>query len=356
MGRRRKRGFRSDELLQGVLLVDKPAGMTSHDVCQKVRYALRLGKVGHGGTLDPFATGLLPLMLNGATRLMPYVQTQDKGYDAVVRLGITTDTLDPDGEVTGQADASGLDDDAIRACVAEFVGPQTQTIPAYSAKRVDGKHLYEYARAGEEVELPTKDIVIHSIDIHSIERVEPETVDVALSVHCSVGTYVRTLAADIGSKLGVGGHLFSLRRTKAGQHVLDGAIPLDRILDQAAVWRDERTAQADAGNPVRFEAERNARVWKEFLADALRPVEELVGAPVVTVPEELVEAVQGGSPLRRRDVEAMGVEPFRPGDRLVLRHPDGLRSVALVKAKVASGAMGRLSADGVVLQVERVLR
>ena len=358
MGRRR-RGFRNDEILQGVLLVDKPRGMTSHDVCQKVRYALRLGKVGHGGTLDPFATGLLPLMLNGATRLMPFMQTQDKVYDAVVRLGIRTDTLDPDGEVVEETDASEVTDERIRSAVEGFLGKQTQTIPAYSAARVDGKHLYEYARAGEEVELPTKEIEVFAVNVSDITRAGT-TVDVTLTVHCSVGTYVRALADDLGKALGVGGHLHSLRRTGAGALDIAPAVTLDAILDQATVWRDERIAAAEAGNPVRFEADRNASVWRTFLGESLRPVEELLGgAPVLGISEEMVSAVQGGAPLRVRDLTTLpriAEVSFRPGDRVVLRHPDGLRSVALVRAKVAKDALGRLPGDAVALQVERVLR
>ncbi|MCO4773588.1 MAG: tRNA pseudouridine(55) synthase TruB [Deltaproteobacteria bacterium] len=358
MGRRR-RGFRSDDILQGVLLVDKPSGMTSHDVCQKVRYTLRVGKVGHGGTLDPFATGLLPLMINGATRLMPYMQTQDKIYEAVVRLGVSTDTLDVEGEVLATVDASHLEEARIRDVVASFLGKQTQTIPKYSAARVDGKHLYEYARAGEEVELPTKEVEFFAVDISGIERGET-TIDVTMTVHCSVGTYVRALAQDIGDKLEVGGHLHSLRRTAAGNLSMQGAITLDAILDQGKEWRDARTAQAEAGEPVRFEAERNANTWRPFLGDALRPVEELLGGvPVLPVTEPMVTAVQGGSPLRKRDVESLpGSDEVRfvPGDRLVLRHPDGMRSVALVRATVARDAFGRLPADAIVLQVERVLR
>lgn len=360
MGRRRRGGFRSDEILQGLLLVDKPIGLTSHDVCQKVRYALRLGKVGHGGTLDPFATGLLPLMLNGATRLMPFLQTHDKVYEAVVRLGVKTDTLDPTGSVIETADASGLTDEQITEAVAGFLGPQTQTIPRYSAARVDGKHLYEYARAGEEVELPTKEIEVFKIDVQSIDRTEAETIDVSLFVHASVGTYVRALADDLGTILGVGGHLSALRRTQAGSLSLDGAITLASIEEQAKTWRDERTALAEAGEPMRFEPLRNTNQWRPFLGEALRPVEELLGdVAVLSVTEPMVAAVQGGTPLRKRDVESLpgfNSVSFRPGDRLVLRHPDGMRSVALVQAKVARDALGRLPGDAIVMQVERVLR
>ena len=359
MGRRR-RGFRADEILQGLLLIDKPSGMTSHDVCQKVRYALRVGKVGHGGTLDPFATGLLPLMINGATRLMPFMQTQDKMYEAVVRLGVSTDTLDPTGETLATVDASGITDAQITETVMSFLGKQTQTIPRYSAARVDGKHLYEYARAGEEVELPTKDIEVFAITLGSIDRSHEGVVDVEFSVHCSVGTYVRALADDMGTQLGVGGHLFSLRRTGAGNLRLQGAMSLSAIESQSAMWRDERTALADGGEPIRFEPERNARTWHAFLGEALNPVRKILGdVPELAIPEALVAAVQGGNPLRKRDLTVLpGFESlaFAPGERVVLQHPDGLRSVALVQTKVARDAMSRLEDDTIVMQVERVLR
>ena len=141
--RRRNSQGRSDQLLQGILLVVKPAGMTSREVCEFVKQRLRLGKVGHGGTLDPFATGLLPLLLNGATRLMPYLQDQDKVYRAVVRLGMRTDTMDPTGEVTARANASEVTIEQVREALEGFLGDQVQTVPRYAAARVDGKRLYD---------------------------------------------------------------------------------------------------------------------------------------------------------------------------------------------------------------------
>lgn len=358
MGRRRRK---ADELLQGVLLVDKPVDVTSHDVCQTVRWALRLGKVGHGGTLDPFATGLLPLMVNGATRLMPYMQTQDKRYDAVVRLGVRTDTLDPTGSVTERTDCAGVTDDAILAAAAGFVGEQTQTIPVYSAARVDGKRLYEYARAGEDVELPTKDIEVFSFEVHDIARPEgTAVVDVSISVHCSVGTYVRALADDLGSALGVGGHLLSLRRTAAGSLSLDRAIPLADIESQAQADKAEREAAAADGERIPFDPVANTRRWRPRLGDALLPVSEVVGgAPVLSIPGGLVERVRSGGPLRRGEFEALdGAKElsFGPGDRLVLQHPDGERAVALARARVARGALSRLDENAIVFEVERVLR
>jgi tRNA U55 pseudouridine synthase TruB len=185
-------------------------------------------------------------------------------------------------------------------------------------------------------------------------------VDVALTVHCSVGTYVRALADDLGRALGVGGHLSALRRTRAGTLSLDGAISLDTIESQAEAWRDERTARAEAGDPVRFEPERNTATWRPFLGAALRPVEELLGGvAVLPITASLIPVVHGGTPLRKRDVASLvgfdGVA-FVPGDRLVLQHPDGTRAVALAQAAVARDALSRLPDDAIVLQIERVLR
>lgn len=360
MSRRRRRSQgRNDEILQGVLLVDKPAGRTSRDVCEFVKHKLRLGKVGHAGTLDPFATGLLPLLLNGATRLMPQLQDQDKEYIATIRLGERTDTMDPTGETLATADASGVTDDAIAAALLPFVGEITQTIPRYSAARVDGKRLYEYAREGEEVELPTKVVNVYAIDRLSTVR-EGTTVDVEVHVKCGKGTYVRALADDIGEALGVGGHLVQLRRSRNGGLSVDGAIELDAIGERARTWREERQEVQEAeGAPVRFEPEDNARRWKEFLGGALIGIPALLGGiPTVALTGEMVRRVESGQPVRKAELDDLeGFDlAFRTGDRLILQTPDRLRSVAVVKAMCSSEALVRREPTAVVLQVERVLR
>lgn len=359
MSRRRgRRQGRNDELLQGLLLVDKPVDLTSHDVCQRVRSRLRLGKVGHGGTLDPFATGLLPLLLNGATRLMPELQAEDKVYEATVRFGLRTDTMDPTGETTAEADASGVDDAAIASALTGFLGLQEQVIPRFSAARVEGKRLYEYAREGEEVELPTKEITIHSLDLGEVRRGDT-TVDVDLRVHCTSGTYVRALADDLGEVLGCGAHLFTLRRVRIGSLDIARAVPLQAIDEQAAIWREQRTEQQDGGETVRFEPEANSLAWRGFLGDALMPVAELLGdVPTIRLPAGLAQRVREGNPLRKGELEPLlAVLPrFVPGDRLALEDPGGLRTVAVVRAKCASEALSRVPAAAIVLEIERVLR
>ncbi|GEM_PF-36533 len=357
-GRRRRSQGRQDTVLQGVLLVDKPAGMTSHDVCRIVRSRLRLGKVGHGGTLDPFATGLLPLMLNGATRLMPLLQTVEKEYEAVIRLGIRTDTMDPTGEVTSERPADGIEDARIREVVASFLGKQKQRIPRYAAARVDGKHLYEYAREGEEVELPEKDVDIQELEVHGVDR--GEHVEIRVRVACTAGTYVRALADDIGESLGCGAHLAELRRTRTGGHSLDDAVPLQTILDRTDAARDARVEAKERGENTRFEPVDHARRWLEFFGGSLVPVHRSLGdIPRIELPELLVTRVEQGQPLRKGELAAHAegaLVPFRPGDRLVLAHPDGLRAVALLRAAVSLDSLPRREASDVVLEIERVLR
>ena len=360
MGRRRRRQGRRDQLLQGVLLVDKPEGLTSHDVCQSVKTRLRLEKVGHGGTLDPFATGLLPLLLNGATRLMPQLQGVDKTYEAVVRLGSRTDTMDPTGDVIAEGPHLHIHKEKVEAALAQFVGKIEQTIPVFSAARVDGKRLYEYARAGEDVDLPTKEVTIASIELLSFEQSEAHT-DIQVRVDCSAGTYIRVLADDLGQALGVPAHLFSLRRTRTGDLDVAAGLGLATIEDQAETWKVERLARQESEDVIlRFEPEANTRRWREFLGEALLPVSELLGGvQTLRVPAGLAERVQGGSPIRKQElakIDPGGRVAFRPGDRLVLEDDEGIRAFAVMKAACSSESLSRRDGGDIVLDVERVLR
>jgi tRNA pseudouridine55 synthase len=343
-----------------VLLIDKPEGLTSHEVCQRVKARLRLGKVGHGGTLDPFATGLLPLLLNGATRLMPQLQGVDKVYEAVVRLGSRTDTMDPTGETLETGDASAVTEADLRAQLPQFIGRFEQTIPRYSAARVDGKRLYEYARAGEDVVLPTKEVEITEIQVVSFTQAADYT-DVGLRVACGAGTYIRALADDLGEALGCHAHLFSLRRTRTGLLSLEGGIGLDVLVDQAEEWKDERLSrQEEEGVILRFEPADNARRWTEFLGAALVPVSELLGGvATLRLPDELVKRVQGGQPLRNGELGRVDPDKtlsFRPGDQLVLQDAEGLRGVAVVRATCSSESLARRDSGDIVMDIERVLR
>ncbi len=199
----------------GILLVDKPGGVTSHDIVARARRALNTRKIGHAGTLDPMATGLLVLGVGHATRLLTYVVGLDKTYEATIRLGVTTDSDDADGVETARADAGGVADDAIHRGIRTLTGPISQVPSTVSAIKVGGRRAYDLARAGEQVELKARDVVISRFEVRGIRR-DGDVVDVDVVVDCSSGTYIRALARDLGADLGVGGHLTALRRTRIG--------------------------------------------------------------------------------------------------------------------------------------------
>jgi tRNA pseudouridine55 synthase len=211
------------------VLVDKPAGLTSHDVVQRVRRVLGTRAVGHTGTLDPFATGLLVVLVGRATRLARFVEAQAKTYLATARLGVATDTDDLTGVPVGEpADPFGLTDEAVRRALAGFVGEQRQRPPRYSAKHVDGERSYRLARRGEGVDPPETGVTVHRIDL--VTFAPPELV---FRATVSAGTYVRALARDLGAQLGVGGHLTSLRREAIGALRVEDAVALERLTRDA---------------------------------------------------------------------------------------------------------------------------
>jgi tRNA pseudouridine55 synthase len=209
----------------GLLLVDKPQGVTSHDVVARTRRLLGTRKVGHAGTLDPMATGLLLLGVDSATRLLTYLVGLDKEYTATIRLGVATDTDDAEGEVVDTRDASGVTDAAIAAGIGELTGAIEQVPSTYSAIKVDGRRAYDRARSGEQVELTARPVTIHAFELLASRR-DGDAVDLDVRVACSSGTYIRALARDLGTGLGVGGHLTALRRTRVGPFAVAGAVPL----------------------------------------------------------------------------------------------------------------------------------
>lgn len=213
----------------GILVVNKEAGWTSHDVVAKMRKIMGMSKVGHAGTLDPAATGVLPILLGRATRIAEYLVEWDKEYRAVLRLGETTDTQDATGRVLSQADAGTIREEDLRQVVERFRGPQRQIPPMYSAVKIGGRPLYKAARAGETVERADREIVIHALDILAIHGR-----DVTLNVVCSKGTYIRTLCADIGQALGVGGHLYALERLRVGPLPIHHALTVGQAVAQSA--------------------------------------------------------------------------------------------------------------------------
>ena len=200
----------------GIVLVDKPEGPTSHDVVAKARRIFGTRKVGHAGTLDPMATGLLVLGVGKATRLLSYITASEKEYFATIRLGQATNTDDAQGEVTSSTTTNAVTDEQILNTVREFRGPISQKPSSVSAIKVNGKRAYALVRKGQEVDLPAREVMIHDFEVIEIIRVA-EFIDVKVRVVCSPGTYIRALARDLGIKLGVGGHLTELRRTRSGR-------------------------------------------------------------------------------------------------------------------------------------------
>ena len=222
----------------GLVVVDKPGGLTSHAVVARVRRLAGTRKVGHAGTLDPMATGVLVLGVNRATRLLGHLVLTEKQYDATVRLGASTTTDDAEGEVVTTSDTGHLDDAAVRAAFAAFTGELEQVPSAVSAVKVAGKRAYQRVRDGEEVELAARRVTVHELTVHAVRGA-----DVDISVRCSSGTYIRAIARDVGAALGVGGHLTALRRTAVGPFGLDDARTLDQL--------EERFEQTPIGEAAR---------------------------------------------------------------------------------------------------------
>ncbi len=225
----------------GLTIVDKPQGLTSHDVVARMRRLARTRKVGHAGTLDPMATGVLVLGLGRATRLLGYISGQDKAYTATIRLGVATVTDDAEGEVTSSSSAHEVGEDAIRVGLASLTGSIEQVPSSVSAIKVDGRRSYARVRAGEDVVLPGRPVTVFALDLITITRPTPDLIDLQVSVECSTGTYVRALARDLGTGLGVGGHLTALRRTRVGGFYIEEARTLEDLVD-APVTQDLATA------------------------------------------------------------------------------------------------------------------
>lgn len=293
--------------VHGVLVVDKPRGPTSHDVVQRVRRALRTRAVGHAGTLDPMASGVLVVAVGEATKLVRWLTADDKAYRATIALGAETDTLDAEGEVVETLAPPPLDLDAARLVAAGFVGPQRQRPPAYSAIRVDGVRLHERARRGEEVTAPERDVIVHRLEVLRADASELE-----LEVVCSKGFYVRSLARDLARALGTRGHLTALRRTRSGPFGLEGAVGAE-ALAAAAADGDARAALVDR---------------------LLDLVESCAGMPRVVL-------------------DGTGVEDARHGRRVRAdaRPPAGVEPVALLDGAGELVAVARSEQDGL-----RVLR
>jgi tRNA pseudouridine55 synthase len=210
-------------IYSGVLIVNKPRGLTSHDVINRVRRAIKIKQVGHAGTLDPLATGVLVVCIDQATRISEYLMGHAKIYRARVRLGIETNTYDAEGEVTATHEVK-VTEAELRSALSHFVGPIDQVPPMHSAIKQGGQKLYDLARQGIEVDRPAR-----SVMIHSLELINFESPDLSIEVKCSAGTYIRSIAHDLGVQLGCGAHLIELQRTASGPYSIEQAIDLDQF-------------------------------------------------------------------------------------------------------------------------------
>lgn len=248
--------------ISGVLVVDKPVGFTSHDIVQIVRKGTGIRRAGHTGTLDPRASGVLVILIGPAVRLSEYVSASDKRYQAIIRLGQTTDTYDGDGKVTGTSPVH-VSEEQFESTLKEFVGEIEQVPPPYSAIKVKGQRAYDLAREGEDVELAPRKIQVYNLDL--LEWAPPEAV---IDVYCSSGTYVRSLANDLGERLGCGAYLVGLRRTKSGRFTLRDAVQMRKLKEAF-----------DAGN------------WYQYLIPA---AEALSDWPAVELDVDQMDAIRHG--------------------------------------------------------------
>lgn len=246
----------------GLVIVDKPSGFTSHDVVAKMRGIAKTRRVGHAGTLDPMATGVLVLGVEKATKLLGHLALTEKEYLGTIRLGQNTVTDDAEGEITSSADVSGVTREAIDAGVAELTGAIMQVPSKVSAIKIDGKRSYARVRGGEEFDIPARPVTVSSFQVYDVREAVAEdgtpVVDLVVSVVCSSGTYIRALARDLGAGLGVGGHLAALRRTRVGPYGLDAAKTLDQLQEELTVMP---IAEAAAAAFPRWDvSEKNAKL------------------------------------------------------------------------------------------------
>ena len=266
-------------MYHGMINVYKEKGYTSHDVVAKLRGICKQKKIGHTGTLDPDAVGVLPVCLGCATRLCDMLTDKDKEYVAVLRLGITTDTQDATGKVLAEKEVS-VSEEEVRAVIASFEGEQLQIPPMYSALKVNGKKLYELAREGKEIERKARPIVVHEIEILSENMPE-----FTIRVKCSKGTYIRTICHDIGQKLSCGGVMVSLKRTKVGNFGIEDAYTLSQIEDMAKEGK---------------------------LCEILLPVEKVFEKlPEIRVKETAMKALLNGNQLKKEEILMLSDEALK---------------------------------------------
>lgn len=277
--------YSASNATSGVLVVDKPIGLTSHQVVQVIRRGTNIKRAGHTGTLDPRASGVLVVLVGPAVRLSEYVSAEDKRYQATIKLGERTDTYDGDGVITNTASVE-VTKEQFEEALSHFVGEIEQVPPPYSAIKVKGQHAYDRARAGEEFELESR-----IIKVHSLELVEWNMPEVVVDVHCSSGTYVRSLANDLGNMLGCGANLVGLRRTKSGRFTLKDANPLRKLTE---AFEDNS--------------------WYQYLIPA---AEALSDWPSITLSNDEVDLVRHGHRIVREQVDEKMIRAITEQGELV---------------------------------------
>lgn len=317
----------------GVVVIDKPSGPTSFDVVRRVKGLFKVKRCGHTGTLDPTATGVLPICLGDATKVAGFVADGEKEYAGVVRLGETTDTQDAAGKTLERRPCEGVTEAKVAEALAGFTGLIEQTPPMYSARKVDGKRLYELAREGQEVEREARTVHVDEARVTSYRAAIAHAgggapaVDVGVFVRCSKGTYLRTLAADLGEKLGCGGHLRELRRLRVGPFAVEDSVGLDRLMELAKEGRREEMLR--------------------YLLPLSRALDEL-GELQLDAP--LARRVSHGHAPGPSDLSRLRAPPFPRGRKVRLVGPDGevlavaesdgVGTLALLRVLVSGGSAG----------------
>lgn len=302
--------------MDGFLVINKPKGWTSADVVNKIKRILKIKKAGHLGTLDPDATGVLPVALGKATKVIPYINEGDKGYRVVMKLGESTDTLDASGRIMEKREVPPLDGEKIKVVFNEFTGKIFQTPPAYSAVKVSGVRAYELARRGEAVKLKPREVIIKDINL-----INADMPYITFDVLCSKGTYIRTLCQDIGERLGTAGHMFSLVRTHSGRFRMDDSVNIDAL------------EKGDLSRVISIDKA------LEFM-------------PRITIIPEAVEKIKNGMPAAAAWIKDAPAG-FSSNEKVRIYSDDML--LAIGTARYDSSHTGSLTAKEKVIKIDRVL-
>lgn len=308
--------------IDGLLIVDKPQRMSSLDVVRVIKARFNIRKAGHIGTLDPFATGVLPIVLNEGTKLVPFLQEEPKEYEAVMRLGEETSTDDLTGEVVRSGSLEGITSEIIREVIRSFSGRIRQVPPMFSAVKVKGRPLYQLARKGIEIERGEREVEVFDIEIQNIDLP-----NVHFRVCCSKGTYIRALSRDIGKRIGCGGHLILLRRTRSGPFALRQAVSLEKLREMSG---------------------------RESLLSFLIPLKEaLSGLPELVGDEQMVRKVRYGMEMVARDLHAPSLPLFEKDQWLRMSSSEN-ELVAILKSELKRGEVAKADPGRIVLRPIRI--